>query len=77
MKNFITVLNSPGTIDADYRGEIKVVLINHGSKAFEIEDKMRIAQMVVSKYEKVNFELVSDLSESERGSGGFGSTGTK
>ena len=77
VKNFITVLNSPGTIDADYRGEIKVVLINHGSKAFEIEDKMRIAQMVVSKYEKVNFELVSDLSESERGSGGFGSTGTK
>ena len=77
VKNFITVLNSPGTIDADYRGEIKVILINHGSKMFEIEDKMRIAQMVVSKYEKVNFELVSDLSESERGSGGFGSTGTK
>ena len=75
VKNFITVLNSPGTIDADYRGEIKVILINHGSKMFEIEDKMRIAQMVVSKYEKVNFELVSHLSE--RGSGGFGSTGTK
>ena len=77
VKNFITVLNSPGTIDADYRGEIKVILINHGSKTFEIEDKMRIAQMVVSKYEKVCFELVSELSESERGSGGFGSTGTK
>ena len=77
VKNFITVLNSPGTIDADYRGEIKVILINHGLEMFEIEDKMRIAQMVVSKYEKVNFELVSDLSESERGSGGFGSTGTK
>ena len=77
LKNFITVLNSPGTIDADYRGEIKVILINHGLEMFEIEDKMRIAQMVVSKYEKVNFELVSDLSESERGSGGFGSTGTK
>ena len=77
VKNFITVLNSPGTIDADYRGEIKVILINHGSKMFEIEDKMRIAQMVVSKYEKVNFELVSHLNESERGSGGFGSTGTK
>ena len=77
VKNCITVLNSPGTIDADYRGEIKVILINHGSKMFEIVDKMRIAQMVVSKYEKVNFELVSDLSESERGSGGFGSTGTK
>ncbi len=77
MKNFVTVLNSPGTIDADYRGEIKVILINHGSKTFEIENKMRIAQMVVSKYEKVSFELVSELSESERGSGGFGSTGTK
>ena len=77
VKNFITVLNSPGTIDADYRGEIKVILINHGSKMFEIEDKMRIAQMVVSKYEKINFELVSDLSASERGSGGFGSTGAK
>ena len=77
VKNFITVLNSPGTIDADYRGEIKVILINHGLEMFEIEDKMRIAQMVVSKYEKVNFELVSDLSKSERGSGGFGSTGTK
>ena len=77
MKKFITVLNSPGTTDADYRGEIKVILINHGSKTFEIEDEMRIAQMVVSKYEKVNFELVSDLSESKRGSGGFGSTGTK
>ena len=77
VKNLITVLNSPGTIDADYRGEIKVILINHGLEMFEVEDKMRIAQMVVSKYEKVNFELVSDLSESERGSGGFGSTGTK
>ena len=76
-KNQITVLNTPGTIDADYRGEIKVILINHGLEMFEIEDKMRIAQMVVSKYEKVNFELVSDLSKSERGSGGFGSTGTK
>ena len=77
MKNFVTVLNSPGTIDADYRGEIKVILINHGTRIFEIVDKMRIAQMVGSKYEKVNFELVSDLSESERGSDGFGSTGTK
>ena len=76
-KNGISVLNSPGTIDADYRGEIKILLINHGNEAFEIEHQMRIAQMVVSKYEKVNFELVSDLSESERGSGGFGSTGTK
>ena len=77
LKKFITVLNSPGTIDADYRGEIKVILINHGLEMFEVEDKMRIAQMVVSKYEKINFELVSNLSESERGGGGFGSTGTK
>ncbi len=77
VKNSITVLNSPGTIDADYRGEIKVILINHGSEIFEVEDKMRVAQMVVSKYEKVNFKLVNDLSETERGSGGFGSTGTK
>ena len=77
VKNSVTVLNSPGTIDADYRGEIKVILINHGSKIFEVEDKMRVAQMVVSKYEKVNFELVGELSETERGSGGFGSTGTE
>ena len=77
MKNFVTVLNSPGTIDADYRGEIKVILINHGLEMFEVEDKMRIAQMVVSKYEKINFKLVSDLNTTKRGSGGFGSTGTK
>ena len=77
LKKFITVLNSPGTIDADYRGEIKVILINHGLEMFEVEDKMRIAQMVVSKYEKINFKLVSDLNTTKRGSGGFGSTGTK
>ena len=77
IKNSITVLNSPGTIDSDYRGEIKVILINHGSKVFEVTNKMRIAQMVVSKYEKVNFILVSDLNTTKRGSGGFGSTGTK
>ena len=77
LKNSITVLNSPGTIDADYRGEIKVILINHGSNNFEVTNKMRIAQMVVSKYEMVNFKLVSDLNTTKRGSGGFGSTGTK
>ena len=75
-RNNISVLNTPGTIDADYRGEIKVILINHGSKVFEVTNKMRIAQMVVSKYEKVNFKLVSDLNATKRGSGGFGSTGT-
>ena len=77
LKNSITVLNSPGTVDADYRGEIKVILINHGSNNFEVTNKMRIAQMVVSKYEKINFKLVSDLNTTKRGSGGFGSTGTK
>ena len=76
LNNSITVLNSPGTIDADYRGEIKIILINHGSKFFEITNKMRIAQIVVSKYEKVNFKLVSDLSTTKRGVSGFGSTGT-
>ena len=70
-------MNTPGTIDADYRGEIKVILINHGSNNFEVTNKMRIAQMVVSKYEKINFKLVSDLNKTKRGSGGFGSTGTK
>ena len=76
-KKNISVLNTPGTIDADYRGEIKVILINHGSNNFEVTNKMRIAQMVVSKYEKINFKLVSDLNTTKRGSGGFGSTGTK
>lgn len=77
VKNGVTVLNSPGTIDADYRGEIKVILINHGQKSFTVERGMRIAQMVVEKYETVGWEIVTDLDESERGEGGFGSTGTK
>ena len=76
-KNGITVLNSPGTIDADYRGEIKILLINHGDKSFQIENQMRIAQMVVSKYERVQLEMIKELSDSSRGSGGFGSTGTQ
>ena len=77
LKHGVTVLNSPGTIDADYRGEIKVILINHGEEPFLIEHEMRIAQMVVSKYQQVQFKLVKELTSSERGSGGFGSTGTK
>lgn len=77
VKNGITVLNSPGTIDADYRGEIKVILINHGKEPFTIERGMRIAQMVVEKYETVGWEVVDSLEESERGEGGFGSTGTE
>lgn len=71
----VTVLNSPGTIDADYRGDIGVLLINHGKKAFAIEDGMRIAQLVVAKYAQFNWNEVEDLTITERGSGGFGSTG--
>ena len=75
-KNNITVLNAPGTIDADYRGEIKVILINLGKEKFIIENGERIAQMVVCPVVQVNLEEVNELSCTERGSGGFGSTGT-
>jgi dUTP pyrophosphatase len=75
-KNGVTVLNSPGTIDADYRGEIKVILINHGEDAFEIERGMRIAQLVVAPITQVRWNAVDDLDETARGAGGFGSTGT-
>lgn len=72
----VTVLNTPGTIDADYRGEIKVILINHGQEPFAVQRGMRIAQMVVERYTHVNWEVVSDLdTDTERGEGGFGSTG--
>ena len=74
-KNGITVLNSPGTIDADYRGEIGVILINLSERAFTINDGERIAQMVIAPYTKVNWMEVQELSETKRGSGGFGSTG--
>lgn len=76
-KNGVTVLNTPGTIDADYRGEIKVILINHGQDPFTVERGMRIAQMVIAKYETVEWQQVRSLEDTERGSGGFGSTGTK
>ena len=76
-KHGVTVLNSPGTIDADYRGEIKILLINQSNEVFNIEHQMRIAQMVVAKYERIQFKLVEQLTDSKRGSGGFGSTGTK
>lgn len=76
LKHGVTVLNSPGTIDADYRGEIKVILINHGKEPFIIERGMRIAQMVVERYETVAWDVVESLEESDRGEGGFGSTGT-
>ncbi len=72
----ITVLNSPGTIDSDYRGEIKIILINHGDQAFEIEPGMRIAQLVVAAHATVAFEVFETLPETQRGLGGFGSTGT-
>lgn len=75
LKNGITVLNSPGTIDSDYRGEICVILINHSPDDFTITRGMRIAQMVIAKYEQAEIEEVESLDETARGSGGFGSTG--
>jgi len=74
-KHGITVLNSPGTIDADYRGDVGVLLINHGREAFTVEDGMRVAQMVVAQYSQFEWESVEDLDETARGVGGFGSTG--
>jgi dUTP pyrophosphatase len=71
----ITVLNSPGTIDADFRGEIKIILINHGDKPFKVVSGNRIAQGIISPVLQAKFELVEELSDTERGSGGFGSTG--
>jgi len=76
MRHGVTVLNSPGTIDADYRGEIGVLLINLGQEAFTIERGMRIAQMVVAPVARLQWREVTELPVSERGSGGFGSTGT-
>ena len=73
----ISVLNTPGTIDADYRGEIKVILINLGQESFKVEKGLRIAQMVVCPVVQAQLEEVDDLNETERGEGGFGSTGTK
>jgi dUTP pyrophosphatase len=76
-KKGITVLNSPGTVDADYRGEVGVILVNISSVDFLIEDGERIAQMVIAKHEQAEWVDVDVLDESERGSGGFGSTGVK
>ncbi len=75
VKHGITVLNSPGTIDADYRGEFKVILINHGFESFTINRGMRIAQVIIAKYERVNLEEVISLDQTKRGEQGFGSTG--
>ena len=76
-KQKISVLNTPGTIDSDYRGEIKVILINLGQETFKVEKGLRIAQMVVCPIVRAQLKEVDDLSETERGKGGFGSTGTK
>ena len=77
LKHGVTVLNSPGTIDADYRGEIKVLLINLSTDEFTIQDGERIAQMVIAKHEQISWIAVKELTESERGAGGYGSTGVK
>ena len=74
-KHGITVLNTPGTIDADYRGEIKVILVNLSNEPFEIVPGERIAQMVIARHEQVEWEQVEELDATERGAGGFGSTG--
>jgi dUTP pyrophosphatase len=74
-KHGITVLNSPGTVDSDYRGEIKVILINHGEDAFEIEPGMRIAQLVVTAHLRADLQIFTTLPETIRGASGFGSTG--
>jgi len=76
-KHGISVVNSPGTIDADYRGEVKILLINHGDKTFEINRGDRIAQMIVAPVTQADFELVETLSATKRGAGGYGSTGVK
>ena len=74
-KSSISVLNTPGTIDSDYRGEIKIILFNHGKEEFEVNNSDRIAQMVLMPILKIEFEEVDELPETIRGSGGFGSTG--
>ena len=76
LKHRVTVLNTPGTIDEGYRGEVGVILINHGKESFTVEKKMKIAQMVIKPVEQVIIEEAQDLRDTARGEGGFGSTGT-
>jgi dUTP pyrophosphatase len=75
LKHGITVLNTPGTIDEGYRGEVGIILINHGGKKFEVTEEMRIAQMVIKSTVSVNIESIDSLDDTSRGDGGFGSTG--
>ena len=77
LKHGVTVLNSPGTIDADYRGEVGIIMINHGKSPFVVRNGERICQMIIAKHEKVKWEHVEGLNETERGKGGFGHTGKK
>jgi dUTP pyrophosphatase len=77
LKHGITVLNTPGTIDADYRGEVKVLLVNFSTEDFIINDGERIAQMVIARHEHATFEVVDELDATERGTGGYGHTGVK
>ena len=77
IKKGVTVLNSPGTIDADYRGEVGVILVNLSNDDFEVENGARIAQLVLAKHEQAQWQQVSQLSDTHRGEGGFGSTGLK
>ena len=76
-KKGITVLNTPGTIDADYRGEIGVILVNLSNKDFTIENGERVAQLIIAKHERAEWEEVETINETSRGAGGFGSTGVK
>lgn len=76
-KHGVTVLNTPGTIDADYRGEVKVILANLGDEAFVVERGMRVAQMIIAPVVQASWKMVDDLGDTERGAGGFGSTGTE
>lgn len=77
LKKGVTVLNSPGTIDADYRGEIGVILVNLSDQDFVIEDGERVAQMVIARYEQIAWETVEELNDTDRGAGGFGHSGVK
>ena len=77
LRNAVSVINSPGTIDADYRGEIKVLLVNLSDQPFVVEDGERVAQMIIAQHEQIEWQASDELQDTERGDGGFGHTGTK